>query len=271
MSADHHGVRCDTVGSIARITLCRPETRNSQTPDTWAALRGIGAKLDPGVRVVVVTGEGESFSSGLDRALFTPEGRDGTSLLSIATGDPAAARAFIEDAQQAFAWLHEREAVSIAAVRGHAIGAGFQLALACDLIIASSTASFAMREIAYGIVPDLGGTHPLVRRIGVDRALELCITGRAVDAEEAFATGLVTQAVEDGMLETRVDLLAAAILEASEPATRELPGLLRGAAERTAAQQRLAEQDAQLRVFAAMRDSMTRDAMRRDSMRKADR
>lgn len=256
MSAEQDGVRCVRDGALARITLCRPQSRNAQTPGTWAALRRIGAELDPSVRVVIVEGEGESFSSGLDRALFTPEGRDGTSLLSIAGGDPAAARAFIDDAQQAFAWLHERDVITIAAVRGHAIGAGFQLALACDLILASSTASFAMREIAYGIVPDLGGTHPLVRRIGADRALALCATGRAVEAGEAMAIGLVTEIVDDDVLDAQVDTLAAALLVAPEPAMRALPGLLRGAADRTPAQQRIAEQDAQLQVFAAMRDSL---------------
>lgn len=248
------GVRLEIDGAVARITLCRPAALNAQTPATWEALARMGDALPDAVRVIVVTGEGAAFSSGLDRAVFTPEGRDGISLLGIATGPTEAARAFIAQAQAAFSWLTEREVLSIAAVRGHAIGAGFQLALACDVIIADQTASFAMREIAYGIVPDLGGTHPLVRRVGAGRALALCTTGRAVPAAEAQIIGLVDEVVDDGALEHTVTSLAQAVIAGPEPASRALIGLIRGAGERTLSEQRLAEQDAQVRVFTAIRE-----------------
>lgn len=254
MSPANDGVRFEVDGPVGRITLCRPEARNAQTPETWRALARMGGELPPEVRIVVVTGEGASFSSGLDRALFTPEGLDGTSLLGIAGGSPEDARAFIAEAQSAFAWLAERDVLSIAAVRGHAIGAGFQLALACDLVVAGESASFAMREIAYGIVPDLGGTHPLVRRVGVARAIELCASGRPVDAVEAQRLGLVEAVVADEALAAHVSGLVDALLSSSEPAIRALLPLLRGAPERTLAEQRSAEQDAQLSVFSAMRE-----------------
>jgi enoyl-CoA hydratase/carnithine racemase len=243
-------VSFDVAGEVARITLTDPETHNAQTPSVWDAIGAFGAALDPEVRVVVVTGEGPSFSSGLDRALFTPAGRDGVSLLAIAQSTDA--RAFIKRAQQGFAWLADRDVLTVAAVRGHAIGAGFQLALACDLIVASETVSFAMREIVYGIVPDLGGTHPLVRRAGVHRALEMCITGRAITAGEALECGIANRVVPDQELEGSVEQLVGAVLAASPAATRELIGLIRGADERTLPEQRIAEQDAQLRVFASM-------------------
>ena len=77
--------------------------------------------------------------------------------------------------------------MSIAAVQGHAIGAGFQLALACDLRVVADDVQFAMRETSLGLVPDLTGTHPLVGLVGYARALEICVTGRFVHAEEAVA------------------------------------------------------------------------------------
>lgn len=251
------GVTFEVNGEIARITLNNPGALNAQTPQTWDAIASFGATLAPAVRVVVVSGEGASFSSGLDRALFTPAGLDGVSLLQVAGAGPETARAFIVKAQQAFAWLSERHVLTVAAVRGHAIGAGFQLALSCDVIIAGESASFAMREINYGIVPDLGGTHPLVRRVGTHRALEMCATGRAIPATEAQAIGLTNFVVPDVDLDAALDTWVSSVLAGSPTALRELTGLLRGASDRTAFEQRIAEQDAQLRVFANMNQQST--------------
>lgn len=253
MSDPAVGVVCAVEGAVARITLNRPKTHNSQTPATWEAFAELGRSLPNSVRVAVISGEGPSFSSGLDRALFTPEGLDGISLLKLAASDPSNAHAFISKAQEGFSWLSERDVMTIASVRGHAIGAGFQLALSCDVVIASETASFAMREIAYGIVPDLGGTHPLVRKVGAGRALELCATGRSVTADEAYALGIATTVVNDANLETAVEALVSQVLTAPEVTLRELVGLLRGAQDRTKHEQLHAERDAQLRVFASTR------------------
>ena len=87
--------------------------------------------------------------------------------------------------QRGFTWLRDERVISIAAVQGHAVGAGFQLALACDLRMVADDARFAMRETSLGLVPDLTGTAPLVRAIGYSRALEVCVTGRWIGAEEA--------------------------------------------------------------------------------------
>ena len=89
--------------------------------------------------------------------------------------------------RQAFSWLRRPDLVSIAAVRGHAIGAGFQLALACDLRVLTEDAQFTMAEVALGLVPDLGGTKRLVELVGYARALDICVTGRRVGAAEADA------------------------------------------------------------------------------------
>lgn len=238
---------------VAHLILNRPEARNAQTPAMWAELARIGADLDPSLRIIIVRGEGAGFSSGLDRALLTPEGLDGESLSSLAMGPQEAAQAFIARAQQAFSWLPSAPVISIAAVHGHAIGAGFQLALACDLVIAAESAQFAMRETSLGIVPDLGGTWPLVRALGYGPALELCATGRSMGGAEAASRGFALRCVPDDGLTAAVESVVDAILAAPEGAVRELTGLLRTATQVDRAAQLDAEQAAQLRRFAEFR------------------
>jgi enoyl-CoA hydratase/carnithine racemase len=141
------GLRLDVNGIVTTITLDRPATKNSQTPATWIALRAIGANLAPGTRVVVVRGAGNTFSSGLDRRMHTPQGVEGeSSLMSLLEMPDGELADTISAYQEGFTWLRRSDIVSIAAVQGHAIGAGFQLALSCDLRIVSEDASFAMRE-----------------------------------------------------------------------------------------------------------------------------
>jgi enoyl-CoA hydratase/carnithine racemase len=113
------------------------------------------------VRVILLDAEGPSFSAGLDRALLGDTGPGGL-LGSLAAAGVEGAAARIAEFQRGFTWWAEHPAVSIAAVAGHAIGAGFQLALACDLRIIADDARFAMREVSYGLVPDLAGTAPLI-------------------------------------------------------------------------------------------------------------
>src|SRR5215813_12295211 len=136
----------------ATVTLSRPERRNAMTPGMWHGLAAIGRSLPPGVRVVVVRGEGP------------------------------------------------------------AIGAGFQLALACDLRVLADDARLSMREPTLGLVPDLLGTKPLVDIAGLPRALELCLTGRSVAAAEARELRLAELVVPVGELDATVGDLVAAIL-----------------------------------------------------------
>ncbi len=129
----------------------------------------------------------------------------------------------------------------------HAIGAGFQLALACDLRVAAQDAQFAMRETSLGLVPDLTGTHPLVTAVGYARALEICATGRFVHADEAERIGLANLVVPREDLDAAARDLAAALLAAPRDAVIETKALLRGAAERTYEEQRVAARAAQAR------------------------
>ncbi len=243
-SSPNDGVRVDLDGPVATVSLCRPEVLNAQTPAMWTALRAAGANLPGDVRVVVVRGEGRSFSAGLDLAVAaSPDGP--TAALTRLPQDEAADR--IAVFQEAFSWLSRPDIVSIAAIQGHAIGAGFQLALACDLRVLTTDAKLTMAEVNLGLVPDLGGTKPLVDAVGYARAFEICATGRRVGAEEARAIGLANLVVPAEDLDGAVSDLAAAILSGARDVIVEIKALLLGAAGRTAAEQRLAEREAQVR------------------------
>ncbi|QIY70246.1 enoyl-CoA hydratase/isomerase family protein [Streptomyces sp. RLB1-33] len=245
---DKDGVRLTVDDAIATVTLTNPAKRNAQSPALWRALTEAGRLLPGTVRVVVLRAEGQSFSAGLDRQAFTPEGFDGEpSFIDLARGADAELDATIAEYQEAFTWWRRSDVVSIAAVQGHAIGAGFQLALACDLRVVADDVQFAMRETSLGLVPDLTGTHPLVSLVGYARALEICATGRFVSAEEAERTGLSNLAVPVDQLEDAVRDLAGAVLAAPRDAVVETKALLRGAQERTYEEQRVAERAAQAR------------------------
>lgn len=254
--ADLSGVRVERDGPVATVVLDRPDRLNAQTPHTWAALREAGRTLPADVRVVVVRGEGRAFSAGLDTAAFTPGGIAGTPSLPELAGMPAdRADAVIRSYQEAFGWLRRPELVSVAAVHGHAVGAGFQLALSCDLRVLADDAQLAMAESRYGLVPDLGGTAPLVAAVGYPRALELCVTARQVGAAEAYQLGLATAVVPRADLDAAVADLVAALLTPAAGAVTEIKSLLLGAAGRTRDEQETAERAAQLRRLRALLDA----------------
>jgi enoyl-CoA hydratase/carnithine racemase len=149
--------------------------------------------------------------------------------------------------QAAFTWLRRASLVTIAAVQGHAIGAGFQLALNCDLRILAADARFSMAEVTLGLVPDLGGTKRLAELVGPSRALEICVTGRRIAADEADRIGLATAVVPPGELDGAVADLAAAVLAADAGAVAEIKALLSGVSVRSYDQQDRAEREAQTR------------------------
>lgn len=251
---DRGGVRLAVDGGRATISLNRPDKLNAQTPHTWRALQEIGEKLGPDIRVVVVRGEGRSFSAGLDRRLFGRDEVDGArGVLSLTDMPTEKADAVIAGYQQGFSWLREPDRVTIAAVQGHAIGAGFQLALACDLRVLADDAMLRMAETSLGMVPDLGGTLPLVRAVGYSSAVEICVTGRDVSAEEAQRLRLANMVVPVDQLGSAVDRLADAVQQAPADAVRETLALLVEADEIVDPEQQLAEErSAQLRRVAAM-------------------
>ncbi|GII21722.1 enoyl-CoA hydratase/isomerase family protein [Planosporangium mesophilum] len=273
-AAHFHGVRLDREGPVATVTLCRPEVLNAQTPAMWAALRDIARELPGDVRVVVVRGEGRAFSAGLDLsvagALTSGGGASGGTATDGAetvdgaagAGEPPAPSGSFADLvrlpperaqdriafyQEGFSWLRRPDLITIAAVHGHAIGAGFQLALACDFRIVSDDASFSMAEVKLGLVPDLTGSKRLVELVGYARALEICVTGRRVPAAEAERIGLANLVVGRADLDGAVADLTAAVLAGPRDAVVEIKALIAAAAGRDFAAQEAAERAAQIR------------------------
>ncbi len=241
------GLDLTVSGGVATVTLSRPERRNAMTPSMWRGLARIPGKLPEDVRVVVVTGSGPSFCAGIDLRMFTAEGVPGEGR-GLSPADPR----FDDELagyQAGFRWLRDPSFVSIAAVRGHAIGAGFQLALSCDLRVLADDAEFRMKEPALGLVPDLTGTKPLVDIVGLPRAIELCLTARTVDAREAERLGLAEYVVPAADLGQKVADLAGQLMSTDPTAARATKALLAGAGTRSLAEQAAAERAAQARLL----------------------
>jgi enoyl-CoA hydratase/carnithine racemase len=245
------GLRLDLTDAVATVTLDRPEVRNAQTPAMWRALARLGEDLPEGIRVVVVRGAGASFSAGLDRRMLDPTAAaDGSETVAglLALSDEEMS-ATIDAYQRGFTWLRDPRFVSIAAVQGHAVGAGFQLALSCDLRVVADDAQLCMKESALGLVPDLTGTKPLVECVGYARALEICATARMVGAAEAVDIGIALTAVPPDQLDSTVADLVGALLAPMPGAVSETKALLQGAAQRDLELQRRLEREAQGRRF----------------------
>jgi len=212
------------------------------TPAIWLALAEIGANLPASVRVVIVRAEGPSFCAGIDLKVLAEASTAGASAAPLDEEQ-------IAGYQAGYLWLADPAIVSIAAVQGHAIGAGFQLALACDVRILADDAKFCMKEPALGLVPDLTGTKPLVDLVGLPRAIELCLTTRTVEAGEAIALRLAELMVPGSELDAAVGDLVAALLATDAAAARATKALLRQAGGNTLQQQAAAERQAQLRLI----------------------
>jgi enoyl-CoA hydratase/carnithine racemase len=247
-SEDTNGwVRTSRDGAVLTVTLDRPDQLNAQTPATWSALAAVGGSLNDDVRVVVVRGEGRAFSAGLDRSLFDPEPGVTGGLGDLGRLPAEEAQERIRGYQGGFRWLRQPGIVSVAAVQGHAIGAGAQLALACDLRVFTEDAQLRLPETTLGLVPDLTGTSTLVELVGYSRALEICLTGRAVGAAEARAIGLANAVVPAAELDATVADLTAALTAPPVGASRATAALVRSAVRNDPETQDAAERAAQVR------------------------
>jgi enoyl-CoA hydratase/carnithine racemase len=220
-------VVCTIADGVADVRLNRPEKLNALDMALFTALADTAAALadTPAVRAVVLSGEGRSFCAGLDLTAFsamasgerwrpaddpTTTGPDGRSL-----------------GQRAVLAWYDLPVPVIAAVRGHALGGGLQLALGADIRIAAPDAVFSVFEINWGLTPDMAGTQLLPRLVGPDLAAELTYTGRMVEAAEADRVGLVTRIVDDPLAAAHT--LAARIAAVNPDAIRANKGLLRQA------------------------------------------
>jgi enoyl-CoA hydratase len=205
--SDQH-IRVETAESIATLTIDRPEVKNAldlQTVnDLRAALQSLAAKADVGV--LIITGGGETaFVSGADINDIRRRGRD-EGLAAINSS--------------LFAEIERFPRPTIAAINGVALGGGCELALACDLRIASDTAKFGQPELGLGIIPGAGATQRLPRIVGMGRAKHLILTGEIIDAKQALEIGLVSAVTPPGQLQVRARELAKKILRQGPLAAR---------------------------------------------------
>jgi enoyl-CoA hydratase/carnithine racemase len=202
-------------GHVGWLRLNRPDKLNSWTFAMWQDMAKLGGELvaDGEIRALVVIGQGRAFSSGIDRSSFNPANSGGLfseagsgAPTDGAADDPLVAG--VTDIQASYSWLAEAPYPTIAAVRGYALGAGLQLALACDLRLVVPGARLGLPEHRYGLLPDLGGLYWLPRVVGAAKAKELVWTGEPIDAEEALRIGLANRLVRDDELETEAAKLA---------------------------------------------------------------
>ena len=180
-----------TEDRVAIVTFRRPEVLNALSTALLRELAEVPELVaeDPGVRVVVFTGEGRAFVAGAD----IPE------IAGLA--DVFVAREYSLLGQDVMNAIAAMPVPTIAAINGYALGGGLELALACDLRVASRKAKLGLPEVGLGLIPGFGGSQRLPRVVGVGRALDLILTGRHVEAEEAYQMGLVNRLAEDALEE----------------------------------------------------------------------
>jgi enoyl-CoA hydratase/carnithine racemase len=196
-------LRLEEKDGVLWLTLNRPQVMNSFNFDLLRALKAQidGIRFRPEIRVVIITGAGEkAFCAGAD-------------LKERATLPPLQVKEFIFTIRDLFSSIENLNKPVIAAVNGVALGGGTELALACDIRIASASASMGLTETRLAIIPGAGGTQRLPRLIGRGKAKELIFTGRRVPAEEALTIGLVNQVCAPDQLRKTCDAMAAEICE----------------------------------------------------------
>ena len=242
--------RVERDGHLTIVTIDRPEAMNALDPDTNAELAGIfdAFAADPDQWVAILTGAGErAFSAGNDLK---------ETARRMARGEP------IEIPVTGFAGLTARfdlDKPVIAAVNGVAMGGGFEIALACDLIVAADTAAFALPEPRVGLAALAGGLHRLPRQIGLKRAMGMILTGRRVSADEGQALGFVHEVVPAGDLMTEARALAATMLELSPMSLRASKQVVQRGLEEASLAAAYRAQDAQPAVRALFRSADSRE------------
>lgn len=186
---------------IMWLTLNRPETRNALDAQTLNEIDAafLDAESDSSVRVIIVQGAGgKSFAAGADiRQLHERE----------------ALAALVPGMQGLYTKIENSSKVTIAAVNGFALGGGCELALACDIRIATKKAKFGLPELNLGIIPGAGGTQRLSRIVGKGRALDMILTGKIIDGEEAERIGLVTYFTDEEGLAEKAEAIASDVMK----------------------------------------------------------
>lgn len=196
--------RPDTVERVARITLNRPEALNALNRALMLEMVDAATTLDrdPGIGAIIITGSARAFAAGADIKEMQPQ---------------TFPQVYIDDLFRDWDRLSDIRTPLIAAVAGHALGGGCELAMLCDLLLAADNAKFGQPEIRLGVLPGIGGSQRLTRAIGKAKAMDLCLTGRVMDAVEAERAGLVSRIVPAADLMAEAISVAAVIAAHSSP------------------------------------------------------
>jgi len=177
----YHNLLLDIREHVAIVTINRPKALNALNTETVEELLDVFYKLgqDPKIRVIILTGSGEkAFVAGADIA-------------EMSTMSPVEARRFSKMGHQLMNLIENTPQPVIAAINGYALGGGNEIAMACDIRLASETAKFGQPEVNLGLMAGFGGTQRLTRLVGSGRACEILLSGEMIDAEEAYRIGLV--------------------------------------------------------------------------------
>ncbi|MEP7226575.1 MAG: enoyl-CoA hydratase/isomerase family protein [Gemmatimonadales bacterium] len=207
-------------GPIHRLTINRPARRNALTPGLARGLAQEIEQVEEGgeARVILLSGAGGHFCAGLDLHWLRSLG---------ATPSVADLQHGLSDFQSAVIAIVRCPIPVLAVVQGTAAGFGFDLALACDMRLAGSSATFTSAFARIGLVPDGGSTFTLPRLVGVGRAMRMLMTGETLEAMEAFSIGMVEEVSEDSTLDTAVRRMVNALLECSGSSIRSIKRLTR--------------------------------------------
>ncbi len=224
---------------IADVRLNRPDKRNALDNEMFLALARAGERLktEKGLRVVVLSGEGSSFCAGLDFGSFQQMAGGGSDGAAQAEGSPGTmAEGRITHLGQQVAWVWQEVPVPvIAAVHGHALGGGIQIALGADIRIVHPDTQMSVREVHWGLVPDMTGTLALASLVRPDVAKELVFTARVFSGREALDLGLATRVSETPLADAMA--MAAEIAGRSPDAVRGAKALINRLANHDAAAQ----------------------------------
>jgi enoyl-CoA hydratase len=222
MTSNYKTICCEVLDGVCVLKFNRPKVSNALSFELLEELKAAVEEVaaDQNIRVLVLTGEGDkAFVAGADVGPM----KDFT---------PLEARKFSQFGQGIFCMLESLPIPVIACVNGFALGGGGEVAMACDLVYAADTAKFGQPEINLGLIPALGGTQRLSRLVGRNRTLELCLTGRTIDAKEAFEIGMINRVIPANLLWDETMKVASDLASKGRVAVRTIKNAIRKGVDR---------------------------------------